>query len=140
MYKVFGIVIVKVRAGSLKVCISKTDWYKGEIRTRAGLSGGGGAEVDVAGNHSVIEVFRCSVTLPEPARIIHPAILPVLLVLPSVLSTASSPTGSGSRGNRFTRELHSRRNSHKSQLLDITTKVERILSFKIFLLIECSVY
>lgn len=100
MYKLFGIVIVKVRAGSFKVCISKTDWYKGKIRTRAGWSLGGGTEVDVAGNHSVIEVFRCSVTLPEPARIIHPAILPVL---PSVLSTASSPTGSDSRGNRFTR-------------------------------------
>lgn len=42
MYEVFGIVIVKAKAGSFMACISKTDWYKGKIRTRAGLSLGGG--------------------------------------------------------------------------------------------------
>lgn len=31
MYKVFGIVIVKAKAGSFKACISKTDWYKGKL-------------------------------------------------------------------------------------------------------------
>lgn len=104
---------------------------------------GGGAEVDVAGNHSVIEVFRCSVTLPEPARIIHPArparpARPAVRPLHRLLSDRLGFQGK-SLHSLFQRELHSRRNSHKSQLLDIITETERILSFKIFFLIECSV-